>query len=66
MTPYRVRRSRRKTIAIHILPDGQVEVRAPLRTSPKFLDRFVQEKAEWIEKASTEARKRHENGRHLY
>ena len=60
MTPYRVRRSRRKTIAIHILPDGQVEVRAPLRTSPKFLDRFVQEKAEWIEKASTEARKRHE------
>lgn len=66
MTPYRVRRSRRKTIAIHILPDGQVEVRAPLRTSPKFLDRFVQEKAEWIEKPVPKPEKGMKNGRHLY
>ncbi len=63
MTPYRIRRSRRKTIAIHILPDGQVEVRAPLKTPKVSLDRFVMEKAEWIETASTEARKRHEKRR---
>ena len=59
MTHYRVRKSRRKTMAIHILSDGQVEVRAPLRTPQAILDRFVMEKAQWIEAASTEARKRY-------
>ena len=60
MTTYRVRRSHRKTMAIHILSDGQVEVRAPLKTPKTFLDRFVMEKSEWIEMASSEARKRYE------
>ena len=65
MTPYRVQKSRRKTMAIHILPDGQVEVRAPLKTPKAFLDRFVMEKSEWIEMASAEARNM-KNARHLY
>ncbi len=47
-------------MAIHILPDGQVEVRAPLKTPQYLLEQFVTEKAQWIEDASATARKRHE------
>ncbi|MCL2195371.1 MAG: M48 family metallopeptidase [Oscillospiraceae bacterium] len=41
-------RSKRKTIGIYIKPDGQVEVRAPLRSPMRDIERVVQEKAAWI------------------
>ncbi|PKO08242.1 MAG: M48 family peptidase [Chloroflexi bacterium HGW-Chloroflexi-2] len=44
-------RSRRKTIALVVQPDGRLVVRAPLRVSQKIIDAFVISKADWIEKS---------------
>ncbi len=43
-------RSRRKTIALIIRPDGSLEVRAPLRLPQAAILKFVTDKAAWIEK----------------
>jgi len=43
-------RSRRKTIALVVHPDGRLVVRAPLRTSQKIIEAFVASKTDWIEK----------------
>ena len=51
---YTLIRSRRKTLAIHIKPDGTVEVRAPLRLAKSEIERFVASKAQWIEKKQTQ------------
>ncbi|MBQ3392162.1 MAG: M48 family metallopeptidase [Lachnospiraceae bacterium] len=48
--PYQLIRSRRKTIAIQIRPDGAVVVRAPLRASLSEIDHFIREKESWIRK----------------
>jgi len=45
---YTLVRSSRKTLAIYILPDGVVQVRAPLRCSVREIERFVFEKQSWI------------------
>jgi predicted metal-dependent hydrolase len=50
VTAYTLTRSRRKTIAIHIKPDGAVEVRAPLRLAKSEIERFIKSKTRWIEK----------------
>lgn len=47
---YRVVRSGRKTVAIQIMPDGEVVVRAPNRMPMAQLEGFVAEKRAWIEK----------------
>ena len=47
---YSIIRSDRKTIAIQIQPDGNVIVRAPKRMRIEEIKRFVESKAEWIEK----------------
>lgn len=44
-------RSRRKTIALVVQPDGRLVVRAPLRTNQKIIDAFVASKSDWIEKS---------------
>ena len=49
-------RSRRRTIAIQIRPDGTVIVRAPLRAAEKQVRDFVESKAGWIERKRSEAR----------
>jgi len=49
-------RSRRRTIAIQIRPDGTVIVRAPLRATEKQVREFVESKAGWIERKRSEAR----------
>ena len=41
-------RTRRKTIALIIQPDGRLVVRAPLRISDKAIRQLVEEKAGWI------------------
>jgi predicted metal-dependent hydrolase len=54
-------RSRRKTIALIVQPDGRLLVRAPLRTNRKIIDAFVASKADWIEKTRQIQQKKHRN-----
>ena len=51
-------RSKRKTIAIHVKGDGTVEVKAPYSASKAVIDRFIGEKADWIDKHVRKARER--------
>lgn len=48
---YDLIRTKRKTLAIYIRPEGKVEVRAPIRASKAVIDRFVDSKAVWIEQS---------------
>lgn len=48
--PYQIIKSDRKTIAIQIKPDGQVVIRCPKRMRIEEARRFVESKADWIEK----------------
>ena len=58
---YTLTRSRRKTLAIHIKPDGTVEIRAPLRLAKSEIERFIMSKAEWIKKKQTQISARKSN-----
>lgn len=49
-TEIKVIRSSRKTLSLEITKEAQVLVRAPYRLSQLEIERFVQEKAVWIEK----------------
>ena len=49
MIPYRLIRSRRKTVAIQITPAGEVLVRCPMRFPVKEAEKFVESKRPWIE-----------------
>ena len=51
MIPYKLVRSRRKTVAIHITKTAEVEVRAPLKTPKAEIDKFVVSKEKWIKKS---------------
>lgn len=52
-TEYTLKRSRRRTIAIHV-HEGRVEVRAPMRTAQRDIDAFVKQKTPWILKTQAE------------
>ena len=45
---YTVLRTRRKTIALQILPDGTLLVRCPSRMKDRDIQRFVESKSHWI------------------
>jgi len=45
---YQLVRSKRRTIAIHITQEAQVEVRAPYHVSRTLIDDFVRSKTAWI------------------
>ena len=45
---YELIRSRRKTLAVEIRPDGRLIVRAPLRLPQREIDRFLSDKSDWI------------------
>ena len=47
---YNVILSRRRSISITVRPDKSVIVRAPLRTSMRSIEKFVQMKSSWIQK----------------
>lgn len=47
---YQIIKSNRKTIAIHIKPDGEVVVRCPRGMSKREINAFVERKASWIQK----------------
>jgi hypothetical protein len=65
-------RSRRKTIALIVERDASLTVRAPLKTSQRLIDAFVNEKRVWIELRQEQARKsylpphRYEEGETFY
>lgn len=46
---YTLKRSRRRTLAIHVRPGPVVEVRAPQRLARAVIDRFIAERAGWID-----------------
>jgi predicted metal-dependent hydrolase len=47
---YKLVFSRRRTISIVISPVGGVVVKAPYRTPFRIIDRFINEKSDWIRK----------------
>jgi predicted metal-dependent hydrolase len=48
-------RSRRKTLALIVKPDGSLVVRAPLRASEKSIWEFIEMHTDWIRKKQAEA-----------
>lgn len=54
----RLIRSRRKTISIEVTADAQVIVRAPNRAKLADINRFIGEKADWIDKSLNKMRQR--------
>lgn len=51
---YQLIRSARRTVAIQIMPDGAVFVRAPKRCSREYIEAFVQARRDWIRKKQQE------------
>ena len=47
---YNIIRSDRKSVAIQIMPDGNVVVRCPKRMRTEDIKRFVESKSDWINK----------------
>jgi predicted metal-dependent hydrolase len=52
----RLIRSRRKSVAVIVRPDGTLEVRAPLGLAEGRIQEFVKSHAEWIQKQQKRAR----------
>lgn len=46
----KITRSRRKTLSLRITPTGDLDIRAPLRLPQREIERFLEEKADWIER----------------
>ena len=61
---YQLKRSNRKTIALHITQDG-LEVRAPNRVSQKRIDAFIDSKFDWIQ-ANLEYMHKLKQSRHAF
>jgi predicted metal-dependent hydrolase len=59
----KIRRSKRKTFEIRILPDGEVELRVPLRTTQAQIDKILKDRAAWIQEKQALARSRPPSGR---
>ena len=45
---YSLKRSKRKTLAIHILQNGEIEVRAPIKLSKTYIEKFLDSKENLI------------------
>jgi hypothetical protein len=48
--PYTLQRSRRKSITITVTPERQVCVKAPLRSSERYIRQTLENQARWIER----------------
>lgn len=48
---YKVIYTKRRTIALMVSTEGQVTVRAPKRTSLRFIEQFVGQKQDWLKRA---------------
>ena len=53
---HQIIRSKRKTLALIVKPDGSLIVRAPLRAPNALIHEFVEKNRGWIEKQQTKAR----------
>ena len=51
---YELIRTNRKTVAVQIMPDGRIVVRAPMRCALKNIEAFLTSKKAWIEKKVSE------------
>lgn len=56
---YSIKFQRRKTLAVHVLADGEVEVRAPLGLSERHIVRFVEERSDWVIRTREKQRAKH-------
>jgi len=45
---YQVKRQQRKTLALHVLPDASIEVRAPKWVSRRVIVQFVEQRVDWL------------------
>lgn len=54
--PYKLVRSRRRSVALVVSKDATLTVRAPLRTPVHFIESFLEERRSWIERAVTRVR----------
>jgi predicted metal-dependent hydrolase len=48
-------RSKRKTLALIVKPDGALIVRAPLRTAERTIRAFIEKNASWVKRKQAEA-----------
>ena len=48
--PYKLIRERRKTLAIHVMPDASVNIKSPNKTKDEEIRDFFNRKRRWIEK----------------
>ncbi|MEI8331943.1 MAG: YgjP-like metallopeptidase domain-containing protein, partial [Methanomicrobiales archaeon] len=59
-------RSRRRSIALVITPDGHLIVRAPLKAPVAIIEKFVTERSGWIRKKIWDIRQRPPATIHAY
>ena len=52
---HQIIRSKRKSLALIVKPDGSLLVRAPLRTSKALIEEFIEKNRQWIEKNQAKA-----------
>ena len=62
---YTIHYSKRKSMALRILPDASIEVRCPLGTSKDTVEQFVQSKQEWLFKNVPVIKKQTEQRAHF-
>ena len=55
--PDQIIRTRRKTIALIVKPDGSLVVRAPLRASSRQIQQLIEQKAPWIRATQEKVRR---------
>jgi predicted metal-dependent hydrolase len=53
---YQLTRSRRRTISIRVTKDAALDVRAPMRTPVREIERFLRSKQKWIDRHMQAAR----------
>lgn len=63
--PYRLIRSKRKTISLQINENCEVVVRAPMRMPQEEIDRMVERHTDWIERHMPAARERMEQAKRV-
>ena len=63
VVPYRLVRSRRKTVGLTIDAQAELIVRAPMRTPKREIERIIQKHERWIEEKKVLARKKNELSR---
>lgn len=65
MYPYKLIRSKRKSISLRIDDNCEIVVRAPLKASVREIDAMVESHTGWIDRHMPEARRRMERSRRL-